>query len=89
MKSFLAHIYATVTAFNNAGIESPAAMSTAIALLNPSWIPVGSMSAKDILSWSSVSGGNLSSLVDHQFSLTIYGVYRNVNGHCAHPVLYQ
>jgi glycosidase len=51
-----AHLYATVTAVNNAGIESAASTSSSIALLNPAWIPVASMAAKDLLNWSSVSG---------------------------------
>jgi hypothetical protein len=51
-----AHLYATVTAVNNAGIESAAGVSSAIALLNPAWIPVASMAAQNLLHWSSVSG---------------------------------
>ena len=39
--SFGAHLYATVTAVNNAGIESAASSSgPGIALVNPAWIPV-------------------------------------------------
>ena len=49
-----AHLYATVTAINNAGIEGPAGPgSNAIALVN---VPVASMAAKNSLNWSSVSG---------------------------------
>jgi hypothetical protein len=53
---FGAHLYATVTVVNNAGIESAASTSTGIALVNPAWIPVANMSAGNLLSWSSVSG---------------------------------
>ncbi len=52
-----AHLYATVTAVNNAGIESsPASAVSSIALLNPAWIPVASMASKNFLNWSSASG---------------------------------
>ena len=54
--NFGAHLYATVTAINNAGIESATSSSTSIALLNPAWVPVAGMNAKNLLSWSSVSG---------------------------------
>jgi hypothetical protein len=55
--SFGAHLYATVTAVNNAGIESvPSAGSTGIALVNPAWVPVAAMTAPSLLNWSSVSG---------------------------------
>jgi hypothetical protein len=50
-------LYATVSAINNAGIASTtAATSAAITLVNPSWIPVAGLTAKNVLSWSSVSG---------------------------------
>jgi hypothetical protein len=51
-----AHLYATVTAINNAGSASSAASSAGIALVNPAWVPVASLTAKNLLSWSSVSG---------------------------------
>lgn len=51
-----AHLYATITAINNAGIASSATGSVGIALVNPAWIPVVSLPAKNLLSWSSVSG---------------------------------
>ena len=54
--AFGAHLYATVTAVNNAGIESSASTSSSIALLNPGWVPVAGMTAKNLLNWSSVSG---------------------------------
>jgi hypothetical protein len=54
--AFGAHLYATVTAVNNAGIESLASTSSSVALLNPAWVPVAGMSANNLLSWSSVSG---------------------------------
>ena len=53
---FGAHLYATVTTVNNAGIESTASTSSGIALVNPAWIPVANLAAPDLLSWSSVSG---------------------------------
>ncbi len=53
---FGAHLYATVTAVNNAGIESPVSNSSGIALVNPAWIPVANMAAKNLLNWDSVSG---------------------------------
>jgi hypothetical protein len=50
-------LYATVTALNNAGIESnPGGSSTGILLLNPAWIPVAQMATPNLLNWSSVSG---------------------------------
>ena len=54
--SFGAHLYATVTAVSNAGIESSASSSSGIALVNPAWIPVANMTAQNLLNWSSVSG---------------------------------
>ena len=51
-----AHLYATVTAVNNAGVESAPSASSAIALLNLAWIPVASMAAQNLLHWSSISG---------------------------------
>jgi hypothetical protein len=55
--SFGAHLYATVEAVNNAGIESAASASnTGIALVNPAWVPLASMTAPSLLNWSSVSG---------------------------------
>jgi hypothetical protein len=55
--SFGAHLYATVTAVNNAGIESAAsAGNTGIALVNPAWVPVANMPAPNLLNWNSVSG---------------------------------
>jgi hypothetical protein len=54
--AFGAHLYATVTAMNNAGVESPGASSAGIALVNPAWVPVASMPTKTLLSWTSVSG---------------------------------
>ena len=50
------HLYATVTAVNNAGAESSAATGTGILLLNPTWVPVASMTSPTALNWSSVSG---------------------------------
>ena len=50
------HLYATVTAVNNAGIESSASTSVGVALLNSAWIPVASMPSSTLLNWSSVSG---------------------------------
>jgi hypothetical protein len=54
--NFGTHLYATVTAVNNAGIESSAAVSTGILLLNSALIPVATMAAPNLLNWSSVSG---------------------------------
>jgi hypothetical protein len=53
--NFGAHLYATVTAINNANIESSASTAS-VALLNPSWVPVATMASKNFLNWSSVSG---------------------------------
>jgi hypothetical protein len=54
--TFGAHLYATVTAVNNAGIAGAAATSAGIALVNPAWVPVAAMTAPDRLNWSSVTG---------------------------------
>ena len=54
--NFGAHFFATVTAVNNAGIESTTSTGSGIALLNPAWIPAASMAAQNFLNWSSVSG---------------------------------
>jgi hypothetical protein len=54
--NFGAHLYATVSAVNNAGIESSTSSSPGIALVNPAWIPIASMAAKNLLNWSSVYG---------------------------------
>ncbi len=54
--SFGAHLYATVTAVNNAGIESSAAAGAGILLLNPTWVPLATMPLPNMLNWSSVSG---------------------------------
>lgn len=55
--SFGAHLYATVTAVNNANIESAAsAGNSGIALVDPAWVPVAIMTAPSLLNWSSVSG---------------------------------
>jgi glycosidase len=55
--SFGVHLYATITAVNDAGIESMAsAGNSGIALVNPAWIPLASMTAPSLLNWSSVSG---------------------------------
>jgi hypothetical protein len=54
--NFVAHLFATVTAVNNAGIESSAVTGSSVALLNPAWIPVASMASKNFLNWSSASG---------------------------------
>jgi glycosidase len=53
---FGAHLYATVTAVNNAGIESAASTNSGVALVNPAWVPLAHMAAPNFLSWSSVSG---------------------------------
>jgi hypothetical protein len=53
---FGAHLYATVTSVNDAGIASSATGGAGIALVNPSWVPIASIPGKDLLSWSSVSG---------------------------------
>jgi glycosidase len=53
---FGAHLYVTVTAVNNAGIESVASSNQGIALLNPAWIPVAGLNFPNRLNWSSVAG---------------------------------
>jgi len=47
--TFGAHLYATVAAVNNAGIESSASAARALRLVNPAWIPVASMADKNLL----------------------------------------
>lgn len=54
--NFGAHLYATVAAVNNAGIESSPATSPGVALVSPAWIPLANMVSPDRLIWSSVSG---------------------------------
>ena len=55
--SYGAHLYATVTAINNAGIEStPSTSSAGIALLNLGWTPTPAMNGNNFLNWASVSG---------------------------------
>ncbi len=56
MNNFGAHLYATVTAVNNAGSESSPSASSEIVLVNPAWIPVANMISANLLNWSSVSG---------------------------------
>ena len=52
-----AHLYATVTAVNNAGISGSAGpVSSAIALVNPAWIPKANMLSKTNMNWQSVNG---------------------------------
>ncbi|HEY3762891.1 MAG TPA: hypothetical protein VGN23_14190 [Verrucomicrobiae bacterium] len=52
-----AHLYAQVSAINNAGIQSPAsAISSGVALVNPVWVPIAGMNNGSILNWNSVSG---------------------------------
>jgi glycosidase len=55
--NFGAHLYAEVSAINNAGIQgAPNASSAGVALVNPSWIPVLNILNSSVLSWNSVSG---------------------------------
>ncbi len=55
--NFGAHLYAEVSAINNAGIQGAASSSSAgVALVNPNWIPVLNMLSSSVLSWNSVSG---------------------------------
>ncbi len=56
--TFGAHLYATVSAVNNASIESATSSSAGIALVNPAWIPVANMASQTLLNWSSISGQN-------------------------------
>ena len=56
MGSSGARLYATVTAVNNAGIESSASTSSGVVLVGPGAIPVAGMAAKNLLNWSSISG---------------------------------
>jgi hypothetical protein len=52
-----AQLYATVSAVNNAGIDStPSASSTGIVLVNPAWVPMANMTVPNLLNWTSVSG---------------------------------
>ena len=53
---FGAHLYATVTAINNAGIESLPSTGGGVSLLNPTWTPAPAMSGNNFLNWASVSG---------------------------------
>ena len=50
------HLYATVTAVNNAGIESSPSTGSGVSLLNPSWTPTPAMIGNNFLNWASVSG---------------------------------
>jgi len=55
--NFGTHLYATVSAINNAGIQGAASASSAgITLVNPSWIPVAGLNGGGVLNWNSVSG---------------------------------
>ena len=55
--NFGVHLYAEVSAINNAGIQGAASASSAgVALVDPAWIPVLSMGSDSILNWTSVSG---------------------------------
>jgi glycosidase len=55
--NFGARLYASVQAVNNAGIRSAAsASSPGIALIDPNWIPIVSMTNSQTLSWTSISG---------------------------------
>jgi hypothetical protein len=55
--NFGAHLYAQVSAINNAGIQGAASASSAeVALVNPNWVPIGNMDSASILNWNSVSG---------------------------------
>jgi hypothetical protein len=54
--SYGVHLFATVMAVNNAGIDSAPATSPGVALLNPAWVPVPTMREPNLLSWSSISG---------------------------------
>jgi hypothetical protein len=55
--NFGVHLYAEVSAINNAGIQGPASASSAgVALVNPSWVPVLNILSSSVLSWNSVSG---------------------------------
>jgi len=55
--NFGVHLYAEVSAINNAGIQgAPSASSAGVALVNPSWIPVLNILNSSVLSWNSVSG---------------------------------
>jgi len=52
-----AHLYAQVSAVNNAGIQGAAsAISPGVALVNPAWVPLASMNSGSTLNWNSVSG---------------------------------
>jgi hypothetical protein len=53
---FGGHLYALVTAVNNAGVESAPSGMTDIALVSPASIPVASLRSPTLLSWSSASG---------------------------------
>jgi glycosidase len=52
-----AHLYAEVSAVNNAGIQGAwSASSGSVALVDPNWIPVVSLKAGGLLNWNSVAG---------------------------------
>jgi hypothetical protein len=53
---FGTHLYAIISAVNGAGIESAPSVPTSVALVNPAWVPLASMTTPTLLSWSSVSG---------------------------------
>ena len=51
------HLYAEVSAVNNATISGPFSSSSfAVAVVDPSWLPIASMNTSQFLNWNSVSG---------------------------------
>jgi len=55
--NFGAHLYASVSAINNAGIQGAASTSSAgVALVNPAWVPIATIKNTGVLNWNSVSG---------------------------------
>jgi glycosidase len=54
--AFGTRLFATVTAVNNAGIESAPSTGNGISLLNPAWTPTPVMGGNKFVNWASVSG---------------------------------
>jgi len=88
--SFGVRLYATVTAVNNAGIESPASTpGTGTLLLDPAWVPVASLATPNLLNWSSVLRPHLPCLVHHQSRPALHRLQRHGHGHRPNPHVHQ
>ena len=78
-----AHLYAQVSAVNNAGIQGAAsAISPGVALVNPAWVPLASMNSGSTLDWNSVSGEayQVWSTTTRILSAAVHSVQRHGHG---------